>query len=321
MKRYPLRLIPETKAAIWGGSRLKEQYGIASELPRVAEAWVLSVRNGAVNRIAEGDAAGMTLSDYFAAVGYDAVSPAWDGKEFPLLVKLIDAADELSVQVHPDDTYARKTANSPGKTEMWYIVDAEPGATLIMGLAEGVDERGFADAVQAGEIKRTLREVPVQPGDSFFIPSGMLHAIGRGILIAEIQQNADLTYRVWDYDRRDADGNLRQLHIKQALDCVRPISDSEANRLAYAKAPDNTDPSLLAASAYFTVQKLNVCGSAALEVPNDSFLSLLAVSGKGELTDADGNTYALAPGDSFFLPAGTGALTLSGELTVLLSRP
>ena len=319
MKRYPLLLAPVTKTALWGGTRLREEYGKDSPYEKVSEAWELTLREGDENTIRNGEARGMTLSSYLSAVGYDAVSKNDTGGHFPLLIKLIDAADKLSVQIHPDDAYAHAHGIDSGKTEMWYVVDALPGATLVAGLREGVSRADFRAAVESGNLASVMREVEVRPGDVFFIPAGLLHAIGAGILIAEIQQNSDTTYRVWDYDRVGADGKLRALHVKEALDVVRPISDEEIAAERFS-LPPLTIGEPIAACPLFRVSRITLDGSMTFAVNEESFLALTVLSGEGTLSSA-GETLSLRGGDTVYLPAALGEVRLSGKLTALVSAP
>ncbi len=317
MKRYPLKLTYIAKSAIWGGSALSERWGKCSDGDNIAETWELTVREKEMARIENGDASGLTLAEYFESAGFDTVSPLYKkGDRFPLLVKLIDACDRLSVQVHPDDSYASAIENDSGKTEMWYVVEAKEGAELIYGLAEGVDSKGFADAFARGEINSALKHIPVKAGDCFFIPAGMVHAIGAGILIAEIQQNSDLTYRVYDYDRVGADGKTRELHTKKALDVSRPFSEAEVEAIRYFKGKD---ADMLANSRYFKVAKRDVDGVSELTVGEDSFMSLLCIDGEGTV-EYNGEPYTITKGDSYFCPAGMGRITLRGRLSVICSE-
>ena len=320
MKRYPLKLVGIPKSAIWGGSRLKTEYKKTADFDPIAESWELSVRDGAVNTVANGEGAGLPLSVCFEKMGLSSVLPDYDGADFPLLVKLIDAASPLSVQVHPDDGYAKSHGGGNGKTETWVVIDAEPGAELVMGLADGVGRAEFSIAVGEKKFDGVMKRVPVKPGDVFFIPSGMLHAIGGGILIAEVQQNCDVTYRVWDYDRRDKDGNLRPLHIREALDVVRPFSDGECDALRFAGGAALLPGETLVNCRYFEVSRLSVAKKAPLALPADRFTHLLILDGSPRVSGG-GETVCCRAGDSVFFPAGTDAPTLEGNGTVLLSCP
>ena len=318
MKRYPLKLTYVTKTALWAGTALRDFWGKKSELATISESWELTVRPKEMATVIGGVADGMTLLDYLRAAGNDAVSPTWDGEHFPLLIKLIDADDTLSVQVHPDDDYAASVENDMGKTEMWYIVDCKEGAELVYGLCDGVDRQAFADAVRAGNVASVMKRVPVQKGQTYFIPAGMLHAIGAGILIAEIQQNSDLTYRVYDYDRRQADGTLRALHVDKAIDVTRPFTEEEVDAIRFSRG--KSDPTLLANSRYFSVRRITVDGAIEACVGKESFTALLCLEGEGKLTH-DNVDYPIRKGETYFLPANMGAYTVEGkDLTLLTSQ-
>jgi mannose-6-phosphate isomerase len=320
MKKYPLKLTYTAKTALWAGTRLKEEFNKQTELERVSETWELSVREDEMARIVGGEADGMTLAEYFDKCGYDCVTPCFKSTDrFPLLVKLIDAADYLSVQVHPDDEFANRVENDSGKTEMWYIVDAKEDSKLIYGLRDGVSAQDFANAVKEGRIGDVISYTPVKKGETYFIPAGMLHAIGAGILIAEIQQNSDLTYRVYDFDRVGADGKTRELHVDKALAVTRPYSESEIAAKRFERGAEMTEGELLANSEYFKVRRLSIDGIVKLCATRDSFVSLLCVEGEGTIK-ADNNEYAIRKGDSFFVPAGMGEFAIEGELTVIISE-
>lgn len=311
MKPYPVKLIPVSKSPIWGGTRLKTDWGVRTDAPTVGESWVLTVREKEKNVIANGAWAGKTLNEVIGTYGASE-------KDFPLLVKFIDAADRLSVQVHPDDRYAAEVENDRGKTEMWHILEAEEGAELIMGLCDSVTREDFAEAVRAGETERVLKHIPVHTGETYFIPAGLPHAIGKGILLAEIQQNCDLTYRIWDYDRRGADGKPRELHVKKALDVVRPFTEKEIDAIRYEADPAADRKTVLAACSRFRVERLSVVNS--ITIPKSpKFRHLLCVSGKGTLT-AGAEIYPVERADSYLLPPDA-EITLAGNLTVLLSQP
>lgn len=319
---YPLKLTPTVKEILWGGHKLKESYHKSAPFEKLAETWELTVRAQEMNIIENGPAAGQTLENYIRENGLGTVSPGYDGTRFPLLIKFIDACDRLSIQVHPDDAYGLANEGELGKTEMWYIVEAEPGASLVYGLKDGLSAEDFAEAVHAGRIGETLRSVEVHAGETYFIPSGQIHAIGAGILIAEIQQNSNVTYRVYDYDRRQADGSLRQLHTEKALDVVKIRTDAEIDAIRYANADDcGTEhrTTELAACPYFRVRRLSKEDLPASVTPTDSFIHLLCVDGEGEIR-ADGVVYPVIKGDSYFLPRGCGECRLAGSMTVLLSE-
>ena len=322
MPRYPLRLIPISRNAIWGGKRLLTEWNKIGVNGGLAESWELSVRSDETVTIANGPAKGMRLDDYFRASGWDCVSPTFsENEKFPLLAKLIDAGDCLSVQVHPDDAYAAAVEGDLGKTEMWYVVEADEGASIICGLQEGVSREDFQKALAEGRLSEVMHTQPVRAGEHYFIPSGQLHAIGAGILIAEIQQNSDLTYRVYDYERRQADGTLRPLHVAKAIDVVKPFTEQEVLAQAmWMGDATNDEGEMLVNCQYFSVSRLAVHGKQDLSAGAESFTHLLCVAGEGRLR-WQGESFEIARGDSYWIPAGMGAYALEGTLTVLLSRP
>jgi len=299
---YPLKLKFVAKTALWGGSTLKNEWNKPSAFDKLAETWELTVRDDAVNTILNGEHAGKSLDTQVAS-----------GK-FPLLIKFIDAEDRLSVQVHPDDKFAAEVEKDVGKTEMWYIADAKEGAEIIYGIKDGV-----TDLMCDSGIEDQVKRVSIKKGDSFFIPSGMLHAIGKGCLIAEIQQNSDLTYRVYDYERRDAQGNLRQLHTDKAVKVVRHFDDDEVDAIRYSEADKIGVGECLASCKYFNVNRVSLNGSSEKLNTNGVFHSLLCVEGEGEIV-CQGESYSFSKGDSYYLPEALGEYMLRGNATVLVSR-
>ncbi|MBQ9782928.1 MAG: class I mannose-6-phosphate isomerase [Clostridia bacterium] len=320
MNKYPLKVSYTAKSAIWGGQVLARDWHKQGEGENIAETWELSVRPKEMATVLNGEAEGMTLEAYIEACGADCVSPTYQiGDRFPLLVKLIDASDRLSVQVHPDDAYASQVEHDSGKTEMWYIVAAEPGASIVYGLRDGVSREDFARAVEERRLDEVMNTCPVLAGESYFIPAGMVHAIGAGILIAEIQQNSDLTYRVYDYDRRQADGSLRPLHTEKALEVIRPYTQEQIDEIAFARGRGKGKTELLANSRYFQVEKREIRGGVSDEQGRGSFASLLCLKGEGELI-FEGERFPIGKGDSYFLPAGMGKYRLKGTMTLIHSE-
>ena len=321
--RYPLKLSYTAKTALWAGKRLKNEFGKQSEHETVSETWELSVRNDEMATVLNGEAKGITLAEYFDKYGYNCVCPSFKkGDRFPLLVKLIDANDMLSVQVHPDDAYAASVEGDSGKTEMWHVIDAKKGAKLIYGLKKGMGKEEFAKAVEDKRLGEVMNEIPANAGDTFFIPAGMIHAIGAGILIAEIQQNADLTYRVYDFDRVGADGKLRELHVQKALDVTKAFTQEEIDAIRYFKGNSSISGELLANSQYFSARKLviNKLGEGeTVLVTKESFVSVLCIDGEGDIV-FNGEKYPINKGDSYFLPANMGECKLTGDVTVILSE-
>ena len=317
-KLYPLHLVGVTKSPIWGGTRLLRDWNKKADESTIGESWELTVRKHEIATVANGIHCGRNLAELITEYGKALTGGDFGGTDFPLLIKLLDANDNLSVQVHPDDTYAEQMENDRGKTEMWYIVDADEKAEIICGLADGIDTKAFASAVAEGHTLNALRHVPVHKGEVYFIPAGLPHAIGKGILIAEIQQNCDLTYRVYDYDRTDATGKKRELHVQKALDVIRPFTDAEIDALRYANAPTEYDRQrLLAHCAFFRVEKLSLAGNS-LALSDQKMLHLLCIDGSATII-CDNEHYPLTKGDSFLIPASLRDVMLTGYATVLLS--
>lgn len=317
MKLYPLKLTPVLKSAIWGGHRIFDTFSIGSADEKSAEAWMLTLRPDGVNRIENGEAAGMTLEDYASKVGMAALCEA---KDFPLLIKIIDANDRLSVQVHPDDAYAAAHGLDAGKTEMWYVLDAEPGATLVCGLKDGVSAEDMRRAVVNGTCEALLNAVPVQKGDCFYIPAGLVHAIGRGILIAEIQQNSNTTYRLYDYDRVGADGKKRELHIEKGVEVIKTSFDEDealTNRVVTDEAA--LTEKILCRSRFFEAKSVMLSGGRSFAL-SEHMTHVLCVSGAGVL-HCNGEAYPLRRGESYLIPAGlTCSLSTEGSTECICSR-
>lgn len=319
-KLYPLFLSGVTKSPIWGGTRLPREWNkCAPDGSIVGESWELTVREQEMSTVQNGTLSGMTIGELLQSNAETLMGKSTRaGGEFPLLIKFIDAADRLSVQVHPDDSYAARVENDRGKTEMWYIVDADENAEIICGLADGIDNAAFCNALQKGELMSALKVQKVRAGETYFIPAGLPHAIGKGILIAEIQQNCDLTYRVYDYDRRGADGSLRQLHIDKACDVIRPFSDNEIDAIRYSRGLPTSRDAVLADCEYFRVEKLDLHENTHTLHKNDYLRHLLITRGDG-IIECDGLVYPFQRGDSILLPASLEDVTLQGNATVLVS--
>ncbi len=304
----PIKLKPALKDYIWGGTRLKAEFGIESDLEKIAEAWVLSCHRDGMSIASGGEYDGMALADIIEELSADALGTKGSSFPFfPILIKLIDAKAPLSIQVHPSDEYALKNENQFGKTEMWYIVDCDEGASLYYGFDREVSREEFAERIANDTLLEVLNRVPVHKGDCFFIDSGTIHAIGEGILIAEIQQNSNCTYRVYDYGRVDAAGNPRELHVEKAL----AVTKTREPEYPFGKPESDT----LASCKYFTVTRHRVNGEKTLSVGSESFASFLCVEGEA---DIDG--VLLRAGECAFVPAYYGSLKISGNAEILESR-
>ena len=301
------KLTPACKDYLWGGTKLRDVYGKKCDYEKVAESWELSTHSAGQSVIDGGEYDGLKFGEYLEKVGAKALGVnGAKFKEFPVLIKFIDAKQPLSVQVHPSDEYALRVEGEYGKTEMWYVVDCEPGAYLYYGFDREISKEEFQERIKNNTLTEVLNAVPVHKGDCFFIPSGTLHAICKGIVIAEVQQNSNVTYRVYDYGRVGADGKPRALHVEKALDVTLrtlPVKHDFGSHLAQCE--------------YFTVDARN--GAFEGTVDEKSFVSLLITDGKGELI-CGGETVAVKKGDSFFLPAGSGSYTVHGTCQTLSTR-
>lgn len=308
---YPMKLRPALKDYIWGGEKLKNEYGIKSDLDRVAEAWMLSCHKDGASVVENGEYAGLTLAEALEKAGPSALGKRGASfRFFPMLIKLIDAKRDLSIQVHPSDEYALKEEHEYGKTEMWYVVDCDEGACLYYGFSREISKEEFRRRIEENTLLEVLNRVPVRKGDCFFIKSGTIHAIGAGLLIAEIQQNSNTTYRVYDYGRLGADGKPRELHIEKAMavtECRPPESP--------VLHTENSGDIAIAECEYFTVKKLDVNGSAETDIDGDSFSSLLCLDGAASVGGVD-----IKKGECVFLPAGIGRVKITGNARFIESR-
>ncbi|MBE6542373.1 MAG: mannose-6-phosphate isomerase [Ruminococcaceae bacterium] len=323
MKKYPILLRPVSKSTIWGGNLLKSEYGKTSHLDNIAESWELTVRDNENSVIANGDYSGTLLSDY---ISEDRIGILGTNAEkydrFPILIKFIDAADRLSIQVHPDNEYARKNANELGKTEMWYIVKAERGAQIVYGLRGGYTAEDFAKYVRLGRTEEILNYVDVREGDVYFIPSGQVHAIGAGILIAEIQQNSDVTYRVFDYNRRQSDGSLRQLHTQEAADVINVRTSPEIEKIQFSVPDHENGGTLLCSCEYFKSKKYSISSGDSVKLLSDksSFVSILVLESSEAVISTKIGTYDISKGESYFIPAGFGEFSICGHCEVIVTE-
>lgn len=311
---YPVLLKAPLKDYIWGGTRLKDEYGFETDLEKVSEAWVLSCHKDGECVIENGELKGKTLTEALKIWGNSALgNKAAEFPYFPLLIKLIDARDRLSLQVHPDDEYAMRVEGEYGKTEMWYIVDCDEGASLIYGLTKRIDKAEFERRIRDNSIEEVCNFVTVKKGDVFFIPAGTLHAIGKGILIAEVQQNSNTTYRVSDYGRLGADGKPRALHVEKAID----VTKTEPPTVPYGAVGETVNGArLLASCDLFTAEHISLNGG--YTVDSDGFVSAVALSGNLSVNWGGGG-FDMKKGQSVFIPAGV-KTELSGCAELLVSR-
>ena len=303
-----IRLKPACKDYLWGGERLREEYHMESDCHPLAEAWVLSCHPDGPSVVDGGAAAGQTLPEYLAGAGENALGRSCRAfPEFPILIKLINSQRALSIQVHPSNEFARREEGQFGKTEAWYVLEAEPDAYLYCGFEGTPSQEEVRAAIQRETLPEMLHRFPAKKGDLFFIPPGTVHALGPGLVIAEIQQNSNVTYRLYDYGRLGADGKPRPLHIEKAL--------AVANRCPAELRQDFGGH--LVQCPYFTADILQ---APAEEVCDDSsFVSLLVTDGGGTVSCGE-EALRVQKGDSLILTAGSGRFRLSGDCQILRTR-
>ena len=328
-------LAPAFKDYIWGGERLKTEYGKRTDIKPLAESWECSTHPDGPSAAVTGAFAGQSLAEIikahpqFLGEHGKALAEEFAHKQgckdadlaLPILVKLIDAKRDLSVQVHPDDAYAAEHEGQPGKTEMWYVLDAEPGSSLVCGLKKNVSREELRGAAQDGSIEELLNKVQVRKGDVFFIEPGTIHAIGAGLVIAEIQQSSNVTYRLYDYGRLGADGKPRQLHLDKALDVADLNGVSAAGSAAHTEYGAFVQ---LASCRYFTVDRLDLSklnGFAVMKFDYNSFHVLLCLDGTVRLAEPGRKNSAwelqLRKGDCVFVPADGDDFELDGNAVLL----
>lgn len=315
------KLCPALKDYLWGGTRLKNDFGFQTDLDIVAEGWMLSCHKDGENRIENGQYKGKTLSEALDLLGSESLgtnAQAFD--RFPILIKLIDAKKDLSVQVHPDNDYALRVEGEYGKTECWYILDCDEGAELIYGFKQKITQEEFKQRVADNTFLEVVNKVKVHKGDLFFIEAGTLHAIGGGILLAEIQQNSNTTYRVYDYGRLGADGKPRPLHTEKAVEvtnCVPPTHDTKP--IGALEQFDGFTKQLLTACNLFTVYAIDTETAYSGVADEKSFVSLMVTDGAGTIS-CGGEKLPVKKGDSLLLAANSGIFSVNGKLTLIETR-
>lgn len=324
----PFLLKPACKDYLWGGERLEKEYGKDYGISPLAETWECSVHPDGVSIIDSGELKGMPLDaaikKYPSMLGTHPKAICGEG-ELPVLIKLIDAGQAASVQVHPDDEYARMHENGEnGKTEMWYILDAAKDARLVYGFQQHMDRETIRKAVNEDCIEKYLQKVPVQKNDVFYIAPGQVHAIGEGILLAEIQQNSNVTYRLYDYNRKDQSGNLRKLHLDKALEVTKLQRSEEPHQpMRVLKYQPGCATELLCRCKYFQVERMlvNVYGTECIEYTSagkESFTILLCIEGEGELQHTE--RMNIKKGNCIFIPANCDGIMLKGKMQLLKIR-
>lgn len=320
-----VKLDPAFKDNLWGGTKLRDVYGKKCDYDIIAESWELSAHPDGLSRIATGKYKGRLFNDYLSIIGKEALGWKCQAQDrFPILIKFIDAKKDLSIQIHPDDEYALEKENEYGKNEMWYVIDAEPGAFLYCGLKRDATKEEIKERIKNNTITEILNRIDVKPGDVVMVKAGTIHAIGAGILIAEIQQNSNCTYRMYDYDRRDKFGNLRELHIDKSLDVVVPekyVKDNK-NEIVITRNEHYVEERLVQCK-YFEVTKYEVNDEVRIPVDEASFMSALFIEGNGSIAVSDENgetTMDYKPADSFFVSAGKKEIIIRGKGTCLITH-
>ncbi len=316
-----LKLRPTLKDYLWGGTRLKTDFGFQTDLDIVAEGWMLSCHKDGENIVENGKYKGKTLSEVIEETGTEILginSQKFD--RFPILIKLIDAKKDLSVQVHPDNDYALRVENEYGKTECWYILDCDEGAELIYGFKREITKEEFQQRIADNTFLEVVNKVPVHKGDLFFIEAGTLHAIGKGILLAEIQQNSNTTYRVYDYGRLGADGKPRPLHTEKAVDVTNCVPPTHSTKPEGEKCIENGNTKqLLTTCDLFTVTSVQTTNAYFGKADSSSFVSVLFTAGDGEIV-CGGEAFPVKKGDSFFIAANSGTFSVKGKTEFIETR-
>ena len=308
---YPLKFEPILKQTLWGGDKIIPFKHLNETLPNVGESWEVSAVEGSESVVANGADKGYTLPEMVRKYKEELVGEAnyaRFGNKFPLLIKFIDAKLDLSIQVHPGDELAKKRHNSFGKNEMWYVIAADKGAKLISGFAEEITPKEYKDRVHNGTFAEVLQTCAIEPGDVFYVPAGRVHGIGAGAFVAEIQQTSDITYRIFDYNRKDKDGKSRELHTSQALDAIN-YEVLDDYRTKYEPLKD--EPVELVACPYFTTSVYDMSEQISCDYSElDSFVIFICIEGSCLMTDNEGNEVRLGAGETVLLPATTQELTI-----------
>jgi mannose-6-phosphate isomerase len=317
---YIFKLKAPLKDYIWGGKKLKTHYNKETNLDIIAESWELSCHKDGESIIENGQFKGETLNKILLENKHFLGNNCDSFEKFPMLIKLIDANDKLSIQVHPDDHYANMFENGEyGKTEVWYIVDAEPNARLIYGFNKTISKDEFRNAIIKNTLSEVVNFVPVKKGDVFFIPAGLVHAICEGILICEIQQNSNTTYRVFDWGRLDNNGKSRQLHIEKAIDVSKLDTETQTDfSLLKNKIGENT-VAIISECKYFKSYKYDILNEITLNCDKNSFNTITFLEGLGEVYN-NKNKVAFTKGTTLFIPANCGDYSIIGKCEFILSK-
>ena len=315
MKFYPLQFEPIFKERIWGGEKLKTVLNKPITSSTIGESWELSTVKGDVSVVANGEWKGKSLMDLINDYPNEILGTevyARFGKEFPLLFKYLDAREDLSIQVHPNDVLAKERHDSFGKTEMWYIMQADDDARIIVGFKENSDAAEYLENLENKTLLSILDDVKVKAGDVFFLETGTVHAIGAGLVVAEIQQTSDITYRLYDFDRVDAHGATRELHVDLALDAIN--YNVVETKKQYSK--NGNESNTVVDCPYFTTNYIPLDGKINANNDGTSFTVYMCIDGAFEI-ESDGARYQYKKGDTVLIPAGISELIISGKASIL----
>lgn len=311
---------PLLKSILWGGEKIVPFKHLTSDQKQVGESWEISGVKDNESVVSNGEYKGWTLNKLVDTLKDKLVGKenyARFGNEFPLLVKFIDAREQLSIQVHPTDEQAQAQGLGRGKTEMWYVMESDADASLRSGLKQKITPEQYKEMVENDTITEALCEYPVKEGDVFFLPAGRIHSIGAGCFLAEIQETSDVTYRIYDFKRKDAEGNYRQLHTKEAAECIDYTVYPDYRTQYEAR---KNEPVELVSCPYFTTSVYDLAEPMTLDYSDlDSFVIFVGLKGEGEITDAEGNTVSFRAGESVLLPATATTVKVSGTIKFLES--
>ena len=317
---YPLKFEPVLKQTLWGGDKIIPFKHLNENLSNVGESWEVSAVEGSESVVANGADKGLTLPEMVRKYREELVGEAnyaRFGNQFPLLVKFIDARQKLSIQVHPDDELAKKRHNSFGKNEMWYVVSADEGATLISGFSRQITPKEYKERVHDGTFDEVLQTCAIQPGDVFYVPAGRVHGIGAGAFVVEVQQSSDVTYRIYDYNRKDKNGKLRDLHISQAMDAINFSDVQDDFRTEYETAIN--EPVEILTTPYFSVSLYDMTEEITCDYSElDSFVIFVCVEGSCRMVDDAENKVTICAGETVLFPAVTQSVSIIPEGKVKL---
>jgi len=316
-KLYPLKFKPILKDKIWGGTKLAEQFNKPSNSKQLGESWEISTVPGDVSEVVNGELKTKNLQDLLELYKGDLIGDKnykRFGNNFPLLIKFIDAKQDLSIQLHPDDELAKKRHNSFGKTEMWYVMQADENANLIVGFNQEIDGKTYLRHLEEKTLTEILNFDKVKVGDTYFIEAGRVHAIGAGVLLAEIQQTSDVTYRVYDWDRVDEEGNERELHNDIAIDAFK-FDLKDDFRVTYNKEKNTSNK--MVSCPFFTTNFIELDSNLEKENIYDSFLIYMCVDGEVEVVTED-TKEVISKGETILLPAVVKDFTLNSKNAKLL---